>query len=115
MVEFAPAFGALLVDAVLRQARNWTIELHDADGRSLGVVRITLANPDGTQAVRVATEHGIGLRDGRPAAFRLLSGSGVPLLTGDCGKPGSGAALELGGEARVERAAPIELAGSFRW
>lgn len=115
VVEFAPAFGALLVEALQRQATTWSLELLDAGGEQLYASRIATAERDGSLALRIATARAAGQREGRAAAYRLVNAVGVLLMAGDCGPAGSGAALEIRGDGLVKVGAPIEIAGTLRW
>lgn len=114
MVKFAPAFGALVVEAVAGKAAGWRLELFDAAGLALTRVRVAESSRDGFLAVRIVTERGFAQRQGRAATGRLVDADGVLLVEGDCGRRGSGAWLELR-TLDLEFGAPIEIAGTLRW
>lgn len=71
-VEFMPAFGALLVEALVAQATGWTLELQDAAGQRLCALRIVESDRDGSLALRIATERGFGQRRGRAAGKSVV-------------------------------------------
>lgn len=114
MVEFAPAFGAIVVEAVVAKAVGWSLELIDPAGHRLGAVRITEATRDGFLALRVVSEKGFAQRQGRVARAALLDEAGALVMSGDCGRRGSGAWLELR-TVDIQFGAPIEIAGTLRW
>lgn len=113
-VEFAPAFGALVVEAVVDQASRWTLELLDDAGARLCELPIREATRDGSLAMRVATAQAFVQRNGRAVRGRLLNEAGVLLVAGDVGRRGSGAWLELR-TVDLDFGAPIEVMGTFRW
>lgn len=115
MHKFGPAFGAIVVEAVLAQtASGWTLELFDAVDQSLARLRVTESSRDGFLAVRIATEQGFAQRQGRAAWAKLTDPGGALLIEGDVGRRGSGAWLELQ-TVDVEFGAPIDIAGALRW